>query len=155
MPPQLDLDKSYIKMAHIWAQLSKANRKKVGCLIVKDGMIISDGYNGTPKGFDNTCETSIMPDSIASKDLNDHPPNALITKPEVLHAESNAITKLAKSTQSSKGGTVYITASPCVDCAKLIIQSDIKRVVYGELYKDDQGINLLKKANIEVEHCSV
>jgi len=155
MPSQLDLDKSYIKMARIWAQLSKANRKKVGCLIVKDGMIISDGYNGTPKGFDNICETSIMPKSISPKDLSAHPPNALITKQEVLHAESNAITKLAKSTQSSKGGTVYITACPCIDCAKLIIQSDIKRVVYGELYKDDKGINLLKKANIEVEHCSI
>jgi dCMP deaminase len=94
-----------------------------------------------------------MPESISPNDLSDHPPNALITKPEVLHAESNAITKLAKSTQSSKGATVYITASPCIDCAKLIIQSDIKRVVYGELYKDDKGINLLKKANIIVDYC--
>jgi dCMP deaminase len=155
MPPQIDLDKSYIKMAHIWAQLSKANRKKVGCLIVKDGMIISDGYNGTPKGFDNSCETSIMPKSIAPKDLGEHPLNALVTKPEVLHAESNAITKLAKSTQSSKKATVYVTISPCIDCAKLIVQSEINRVVYGELYKDDNGINLLKKASIEVEQCSI
>tara|TARA_Y100000114_G_scaffold94654_1_gene88017 strand:+ start:4135 stop:4602 length:468 start_codon:yes stop_codon:yes gene_type:complete len=155
MPSQLDLDQSYLKMAKVWAQLSKASRKQVGCLIVKDGMIISDGYNGTPKGFDNSCETSIMPESIAPCNLRDHPPNALITKPEVLHAESNAITKLAKSTQSSRGSVLYTTASPCMDCAKLIIQSDISRVVYGELYKNSDGINLLKKANIQVEHCKI
>tara|TARA_B100000676_G_C17794127_1_gene688645 strand:- start:136 stop:603 length:468 start_codon:yes stop_codon:yes gene_type:complete len=145
-----DLDLAYLDMASRWAELSKAVRKKVGCLIVKDGMIISDGYNGTPSGFDNVCETSIMPDSIAPKDLNDHPANALITRPEVLHAESNAITKLAKSTQSSNGATMYITISPCMDCAKLIIQSGISRVVYGKFYKNDSGIKLLKQANIEI-----
>lgn len=155
MPSQIKFDLTYLKMAQTWASLSKASRKKVGCLIVKNGMIISDGYNGTPKGFDNSCETSIMPESIAPDNLADHPPNALITKPEVLHAESNAITKLAKSTQSSLGATLYTTASPCIDCAKLIIQSDIARVVYAELYKNFDGINLLKKANIQVEHCVI
>lgn len=145
-----DLDLAYLDMASRWAELSKATRKKVGCLIVKDGMIISDGYNGTPRGFDNCCETSIMPESISPNDLSDHPPNALITKPEVLHAESNAITKLAKSTQSSNGATMYITISPCMDCAKLIIQSGISRVVYGKFYKNDNGIKLLKQANIEI-----
>ena len=140
MAKQSDLDKSYLEMAEIWAQLSRARRKKVGCLIVKDGSIISDGYNGTPKGFDNHCEF----------EPRNHLDAELITKPEVLHAESNAITKLAKSTQSSGGATVYITISPCVECSKLIIQSGIKRVVYKELYRDDKGIKLLEKAKIEV-----
>ena len=116
MADQNELDKTYLSMAHTWSQLSRATRKKVGCLIVKDGAIISDGYNGTPKGFDNTCEYNPNPDVH----------NKLITKPEVLHAESNAITKLAKSTQSSEGATVYITVSPCIECAKLFIQSGIK-----------------------------
>ena len=129
-------------MANNWASLSKAERKKVGCLIVKDGMIISDGYNGTPSGFDNQCE-----------DIDFF--NQLITRKEVLHAESNAITKLAKSTQSSKGATMYITASPCQDCAKLIIQAGISRVVYGEFYKNNLGIDLLKKAGIIVEQCQI
>jgi len=140
MPSQSELDSTYLEMAQIWAQLSKAVRRKVGCLIVKDGAIISDGYNGTPSGFDNECEIR----------LDDHDPTALITKPEVLHAETNAITKLAKSTQSSDGATLYVTISPCVDCTKLIIQSGIKRVVIEELYKNQEGINLLKKAHIEV-----
>jgi dCMP deaminase len=142
MPHQSSLDKTYIKMAQQWAELSKAKRKKVGCLIVKDGSIISDGYNGTPCGFDNQCE-----------DVDYF--NQMITRDEVLHAESNAITKLAKSTQSSSGSTMYITASPCLHCAKLIIQSDIIRVVYGEFYKNNLGIELLKKANIIVEHCEL
>lgn len=142
MPLQSSLDQTYIKMAQQWAQLSKANKKKVGCLIVKDGSIISDGYNGTPSGFDNQCE-----------DVDYF--NQMVTREEVLHAESNAITKLAKSTQSSSGSTMYITASPCVDCAKLIIQSDIARVVYGEFYKNNFGIELLKKAGIIVEHCKL
>ena len=146
MPQQQLLDETYLAMAETWASLSKAVRKKVGCLIVKDGAIISDGYNGTPCGFDNKCETERhrpwwMPFSE----------DQLITKPEVLHAESNAITKLAKSTQSSCGATMYITISPCVECAKLIIQSDIKRVVYKEFYRDDEGIKLLQKANIKVD----
>lgn len=151
MPSQANLDKTYLEMARVWSQLSKANRQKVGCIIVKEGSIISDGYNGTPIGFDNTCETSIMPESIAPKSLSNHPSNALITKPEVLHAESNAITKLAKSTQSSKDSTMYITISPCIECAKLIIQSGISRVVYGNNYRNLDGVNLLLKANIEVE----
>lgn len=140
MPHQFDLDKTYIKMAREWASLSKAQRKKVGCIIVKDGAIISDGYNGTPKGFDNQCE-----------DIDYF--NQLITREEVLHAESNAITKLAKSTQSSVGATMYVTISPCVECAKLIIQSEISRVVYGDFYRSHEGIKLLKKAGIIVEQC--
>ena len=151
MADQLSLDRAYLDMAQRWGRLSKANRKKVGCLIVKDGAIISDGYNGTPRGFDNTCETTIMPDSIAPKNLSDHPLNALVTKPEVLHAESNAITKLAKSTQSSVGATMYVTISPCIECAKLIIQSEISRVVYGKFYRNSEGIDLLKKANISTQ----
>ena len=141
MPKQDELDSTYLKMAEIWSLLSKAKHKKVGCLIVKDGAIISDGYNGTPSGFDNNCEDE-DPKSFDGE---------LITKPEVLHAESNAITKLAKSTQSSDGATLYNTISPCVECAKLIIQSDIKRVVYKEFYRDDKGIKLLEKANIKVD----
>ena len=130
-------------MASFWAELSSAIRKKVGCLIVKDGAIISDGYNGTPSGFDNNCEEyETWPQDPQL------PTIPLKTKPEVLHAESNAITKLAKSTQSSDGATMYITISPCVDCAKLIIQSGIKRVVYGEVYRNEDGINLLNKASI-------
>lgn len=133
-----DLDRAYIRMAQIWSSLSKARRKKVGCLIVKNGSIISDGYNGTPKSFDNQCE-----------DIDFF--GQLVTRKEVLHAESNAITKLSKSTQSSKDSTMYITVSPCVDCAKLIIQSEIKRVVYGEFYKNNLGIELLKSAQIVVD----
>ena len=135
-------------MAKTWAGLSKARRKKVGCLIVKDGAIISDGYNGTPKGFDNNCET--LSDASPYQDCGDHCNNQYITKPEVLHAETNAITKLAKSTQSSDGATIYITISPCLDCAKLIIQAGIKRIVYGTLYRDMEGVNLLSEADIDV-----
>jgi len=144
MPAQKDLDKTYLKMAETWSQLSKAKRKKVGCLIVKEGAIISDGYNGTPSGFDNNCE------NIIDLNLNHNFVNNLKTKPEVIHAESNAITKLAKSTQSSKGATMYITISPCIECSKLIIQSGIKRVVYYEKYRNLEGVNLLNKSGIEV-----
>mgnify|MGYP003119918542 CR=1 FL=1 len=136
MPAQKTLDKKYLNMAQVWGQLSKAEKKQVGCLIVKDGRIISDGYNGTPHGFDNECEFATR--------------FGLETKPEVLHAESNALTKLAKSTQSSEDATLYVTLSPCFDCAKLIIQSGIKRVVYNELYRNDSGVQLLLKAGIEV-----
>ena len=111
MPSQLDLDRTYIKMAREWASLSKAKKLQVGCLIVKDGSIISDGYNGTPKGFNNQCE-----------DMDYF--NQLVTRKEVLHAESNAITKLARSTQSSEGAVMYTTCSPCLECAKLIIQME-------------------------------
>lgn len=142
MPQQVDLDKTYIRMAREWASLSKAKKLQVGCLIVKDGSIIADGYNGTPRGFDNQCE-----------DVDYF--NQLITRQEVLHAESNAITKLAKSTQSSVGSTMYVTTSPCIECAKLIIQSDIIRVVYSDFYRSHAGIKLLKKAGIKVEQRSI
>ena len=130
---QLLLDKRYIRMAHIWAENSYCNRRKVGALIVKDKMIISDGYNGTPAGFENVCEDE----------------NGL-TKPYVLHAEANAITKIACSNNSSKGATMYVTTSPCIECAKLIIQAGIKRVIYSEKYRLEDGLDLLKRANIEV-----
>ena len=130
---QLLLDKRYIRMAQIWAENSYCNRRKVGALIVKDKMIISDGYNGTPAGFENVCEDE----------------NGL-TKPYVLHAEANAITKIACSNNSSKGATMYVTTSPCIECAKLIIQAGIKRVIYSEKYRLEDGLDLLRKANIEV-----
>lgn len=130
---QAALDKRYIRMASIWAENSYCKRRQVGALIVKDKMIISDGYNGTPSGFENVCE-----------DENN------VTKPYVLHAEANAITKLARSSNNSDGSTLYVTAAPCIECSKLIIQSGIKRVVYAEKYRLEDGINLLKKANIEV-----
>ena len=150
MPHQNELDQTYIQMATVWSRLSKARRKQVGCLIVRDGTIISDGYNGTPRGFNSNCEVELeTPSMLASRGY------ILETKPEVLHAESNAITKLAKSTQSSVGSTMYTTASPCLDCAKLIIQSGIHRLVYNELYRDEEGINLLKKAGIIVEQCEL
>jgi dCMP deaminase len=150
MPLQIELDKKYVEMAQCWSQLSKARRNKVGCLIVKDGSIISDGYNGMPRGFDNNCEIEMEEYSMLPSQAY-----KLVTRPEVLHAESNAITKLAKSTQSSSGSTLYTTASPCVECSKLIIQSDILRVVYHQLYRDDQGILLLKKSGINVEECAL
>jgi dCMP deaminase len=137
-----ELDEKYLEMAECWSKLSKAERKKVGCLIVKDGTIIADGFNGTPIGFDNTCE---YVDSTVWAEAR------TVTKPEVLHAESNAITKLAKSTQSSLGSTVYVTISPCVECAKLIIQAGVTRVVYKDLYRNDDGIRLLNKANVVVD----
>ena len=141
MASQFKLDEAYVDICETWSQLSTAWRKKVGCIIVKDGIIISDGYNGTPSGFDNSCE--IM--------LDEHDKSALLTKPEVLHAESNAITKLAKSTQSSLNSTMYITINPCIECAKLIIQSGITRVVYTNFYKNKEGIELIQKANIEIK----
>ena len=127
-------------MAKTWSKLSKARRKKVGCIIVKNGAIISDGYNGTPKGFDNNCEIN----------LDEHDKKALLTKPEVLHAESNAITKLAKSNNSSNGATMYITIAPCLECSKLIIQSGIKRVVYKNFYKNLDGVKLLKQSGVDI-----
>ncbi|MEG1546459.1 MAG: dCMP deaminase family protein [Bacteroides sp.] len=130
---QLELDKRYIRMATIWAGNSYCKRRQVGVLVVKDKMIISDGYNGTPSGFENICEDEQN-----------------ITKPYVLHAEANAITKIARSNNSSEGATMYVTASPCIECAKLIIQAGIKRVVYSEKYRLEDGLELLKRANIEV-----
>ncbi len=129
------LDSRYLRMARIWAENSYCVRRKVGALLVKDRMIISDGYNGTPAGFENVCENSEG-----------------LTKPYVLHAEANAITKVARSNNSSEGSTLYITASPCLDCAKLIIQAGIRRVVFNELYRITDGIDLLKRAGIEVLH---
>jgi len=131
---QMLLDQRYLKMAMIWSQNSYCKRRQVGALLVKEKMIISDGYNGTPSGFENICE-----------DENNH------TKPYVLHAEANAITKVAKSNNSSDGATLYVTSSPCLECSKLIIQAGIKRVVFTESYRLDDGINLLKRANVEVE----
>ena len=130
---QTVLDLRYLHMARIWAENSYCVRRKVGALVVKDKMIISDGYNGTPSGFENVCE-----------DDNN------VTKPYVLHAEANAITKLARSSNNSDGSTLYVTAAPCIECSKLIIQSGIKRVVYGEKYRLEEGLDLLRKANIEV-----
>ena len=133
---QRTLDYRYLRMAKIWAENSYCKRRKVGALVVKDQMIISDGYNGTPSGFDNVCEDS--------RDLT------LPTKPYVLHAEANAITKLARSSNNSDGSTLYVTASPCIECAKLIIQAGIKRVVYAEKYRLEDGVALLQRAGIEV-----
>ena len=130
---QLKFDKAYLKMALEWGKLSHCKRKRVGALIVKDRMIISDGFNGTPTGFDNCCE-----------DENG------ATKWEVLHAEANAILKVASSTQSAKNATLYVTLSPCTQCSKLIHQAGIKRVVYANAYKDDAGIKFLEKAGIEI-----
>jgi dCMP deaminase len=127
------LDLRYLRMARIWAENSYCTRRKVGCIVVKDKMIISDGYNGTPSGFENVCE-----------DENN------VTKPYVLHAEANAITKLARSSNNSDSATLYVTASPCIECAKLIIQAGIKRVVYGENYRIKDGIELLQRAGVDV-----
>ena len=135
---QEQLDCRYLRMAIIWAENSYCKRRQVGALIVKDKMIISDGYNGTPSGFENVCED----------DENK-------TKPYVLHAEANAITKVAKSSNSSQGATLYVTATPCIECAKLIIQAGINRVVYSELYHCKEGENLLLRAGIEVRYIDI
>lgn len=132
---QAELDNRYLRMACIWSENSYCKRRQVGALIVKDNMIISDGYNGTPSGFENICE-----------DDND------VTLPYVLHAEANAITKIARSGNNSQDSTLYVTDSPCIECAKLIIQAGIKRVVYKRAYRLTDGVDLLLKAGIEVEH---
>lgn len=132
------LDKRYLRMTSIWAENSYCQRRKVGALIVKEKMIISDGYNGTPSGFENICE-----------DENN------LTKPYVLHAEANAITKVARSHNSSENSTMYVTSSPCIECAKLIIQAGIKRVVYSELYRTNEGCELLNRAGIETIHIEI
>jgi len=131
--PRIPIDKIYMQIAYQTAKLSYAERRKVGCIIIKDEQIVSFGYNGTPKGFDNCCEVHDT------------------TRPEVLHAESNAITKIAKSTMSSNGATLYTTTAPCFDCAKLIIQAGIEEVYYSEDYRDMSGVDLLKEAGIKVE----
>ena len=135
---QVQFDRRYLEMARIWSQNSYCKRRQVGSLIVKEKMIISDGYNGTPAGFENVCE-----------DEN------FRTKPYVLHAEANAITKVAKSNNSSEGATLYITTSPCMECAKLIIQSGIRRVVFCDSYRTREGVELLEKAGIQVEYIEI
>ena len=134
---QYKYDKAYLRLADSWAQLSQCNRKKVGAIIVKDEIIISDGFNGTPAGFDNCCENEEG-----------------LTHWYVLHAEANAILKVAKSTNNCKGATLYLTHSPCRDCSKLVLQSGIKRVVYKEAYKDPSGIDFLGNAGVEMVHIS-
>ncbi len=131
----MTLDRRYLRMARIWSENSYCHRRKVGALLVKDKMIISDGFNGTPSGFPNVCE-----------DDSD------TTFPYVLHAEANAITKVARSNNSSEGSTLYVTASPCLECSKLIIQSGIRRVVFSELYRITDGLDLLRRAGIETVH---
>ena len=128
------LDERYLRMAQIWSENSYCERRKVGALIVRDNMIISDGFNGTPSGFPNVCEENN------------------VTFPYVLHAEANAITKVARSNNSSEGSTLYVTASPCMECSKLIIQAGIRRVVFSDLYRMQDGLELLRKAGIEVVH---
>ncbi len=132
------LDERYLRMAKIWSENSYCKRRQVGAIIVKDKMIISDGYNGTPAGFENNCE-----------DENNN------SKAYVLHAEANAITKVAKSNNSSEGSTLYVTTSPCMECSKLIIQSGIIRVIFAEKYRITTGIDLLEKANIETKHIEI
>ncbi len=135
---QIKYDKAYLRMALEWGKLSYCERKQVGAIVVRDRMIISDGYNGTPIGFENFCED-----------------DEGYTKWYVLHAEANAISKLASSTQSCQGATLYITLSPCRECSKLIHQSGIKRVVYQKAYKDDSGLKFLDKAGVELQHLSI
>ncbi len=135
---QRQLDMRYLRMARIWAENSYCVRRQVGALIVKDKMIISDGYNGTPSGFENVCEDE-----------------AGLTKPYVLHAEANAITKVARSANNCEGATLYITTSPCIECAKLIIQAGIKRVVYNDQYTNTEGIDLLKRVGIECQQIDI
>ena len=134
MDKQTQRDYLYMRMARTWSEYSYCVRRKVGAILVKDQMIISDGYNGTPSGFENICE-----------DDNN------VSKPYVLHAEANALTKVARSNNSSEGATLYVTASPCMECAKLIIQSGIKRVVYGEKYRIMDGVELLERAGVQVD----
>ena len=138
MDKQHKLDIRYLRMARIWAENSYCQRRKVGALVVKEKMIISDGYNGTPSGFENVCE-----------DENN------LTKPYVLHAEANAITKLARSSNNSDGSTLYVTDSPCIECAKLIIQAGIKRVIYCREYRLTDGVDLLRRAGIEVDYIPI
>lgn len=132
---QTTLDRRYLRMAKIWSENSYCERRKVGALIVKDKMIISDGYNGTPAGFPNVCESQEG-----------------VTFPYVLHAEANAITKVARSNNSSEGSTLYVSTSPCMECSKLIIQAGIRRVVFSEIYRITDGLELLQKAGIEIVH---
>jgi dCMP deaminase len=144
---QHKIDVTYIKMAQTWADLSHAIRKKVGALIVKNNTIIADGYNGTPSGFENECEIAINHEDGSFKEYQ--------TKWYVLHAESNALAKVAKSTQSCEGATLYITYSPCTECSKLILQSGIKKVVYLEEYRDVAGLDFLRRAGVEIKKINI
>ena len=136
---QHKLDIRYLNMARIWAENSYCKRRQVGALIVKDKMIISDGYNGTPSGLENVCEDE----------------ETGLTKSYVLHAEANAITKVARTSNNSEGATLYVTTSPCIECSKLIIQSGIKRVVFDELYTHSEGLELLERVGVELKHCPI
>jgi dCMP deaminase len=144
--PRLPIEKIYMQVAYQFAKLSYAERRKVGSVIVKDEQIVSFGYNGTPHGFDNSCEEINYPEYGYREGVDGYE----VTKPEVLHAESNALAKLAKSTMSSDGADLYVTMSPCYQCSKLIIQSGIKNVFYSEDYRDTKGLDLLKKAKISL-----
>lgn len=153
---QKESDEYYIKVAKACAENSKAAKLQVGAIIVKDNQIISDGFNGTPSGFDNVCEVKKVVDpevclKCGQKHCESCDNLVLETKPEVLHAESNAITKCARSGRASEGATIYITHSPCLSCAKLIVQAGIKRVVYADPYKNEDGVNLLRQAGINIE----
>ena len=164
MDKQFELDKRYLRMARIWSENSYAIRRKVGALVVKDRMIISDGYNGTPSGFENVCEdvecpnfsykcfkTAMPIDEVKSVEhCKDCPYSKLVTKPYVLHAEANAISKLAKSLNNSEGATLYVTDEPCLECSKMIIQAGIRRVVFWRDYHTHDGTELLNRAGIEV-----
>ena len=135
---QTVLDRRYLRMARIWSENSYCTRRKVGAILVKDKMIISDGFNGTPSGFPNICESEEG-----------------VTLPYVLHAEANAITKVARSNNSSEGSTLYVSTSPCMECSKLIIQAGIKRVVFSDIYRITDGLDLLKDAGIEIVHLPI
>lgn len=163
MDKQFELDKRYLRMARVWSENSYAIRRQVGCLIVKDRMIISDGYNGTPSGFENVCEYAVCGSSEAcnlQKGGETHPECyrcskvRLVTKPYVLHAEANAISKLARSGNNSEGATLYVTDEPCLECSKMIIQAGIRRVIFWRQYHTHEGTQLLLRANIKVDQIS-
>jgi dCMP deaminase len=147
--------RAYMQTAQTFAELSSARRLKVGAIVVKDDRIISIGYNGMPAGWDNNCETEVITEYNNAHDIDNNPTSlktiTLVTKPEVLHAEANAITKLAKSNDSGEGSTLFVTHAPCLHCAKLIYQSGIKRVIYSQQYRDDSGIKFLEKSSVTIE----
>ena len=163
MDKQFELDKRYLRMARIWSENSYAIRRQVGCLIVKDRMIISDGYNGTPSGFENVCEYAVCGSSVpcnlqkggeTHSECYNCSKVRLVTKPYVLHAEANAISKLARSGNNSEGATLYVTDEPCLECSKMIIQAGIKRVIFWRQYHTHEGTQLLLRANIQVDQIS-
>lgn len=163
MDKQFELDKRYLRMARIWSENSYAIRRQVGCLIVKDRMIISDGYNGTPSGFENVCEYAVCGSSApcnlqkggeTHSECYNCSKVRLVTKPYVLHAEANAISKLARNGNNSEGATLYVTDEPCLECSKMIIQAGIKRVIFWRQYHTHEGTQLLLRANIQVDQIS-